>query len=61
MIVFLREKFIAQIFLIVVGVAFLIGSFLLFDIVGGDGVLGGGRESAVAFEINGVKIRVGGR
>ena len=35
MIVFLREKFIAQIFLIVVGIAFLIGSFLLFDIVGG--------------------------
>ena len=57
MIVFLREKFIAQIFLIVVGIAFLIGSFLLFDIVGGDGVLGGGRESAVAFEINGVKIQ----
>ena len=57
MIVFLREKFIAQIFLIVVGIAFLIGSFLLFDIVGGGGALGGGRESAVAFEINGAKIQ----
>ncbi len=57
MIVFLREKFIAQIFLIVVGIAFLIGSFLLFDIVGGGGALGGGRENAVAFEINGAKIQ----
>jgi peptidyl-prolyl cis-trans isomerase D len=56
MIVFLREKFIAQIFLIVVGIAFLIGSFLLFDIVGGGGALGGGREDPIAFEINGVKI-----
>ena len=56
MIVFLREKFIAQIFLIVVGIAFLVGSFLLFDIVGGGGALGGGREDPVAFEINGVKI-----
>ena len=35
MIVFLREKFIAQLFLIVVGIAFLVGSFLLYDIVGG--------------------------
>ena len=57
MIVFLREKFIAQIFLIVVGIAFLIGSFLLFDIVGGGGALGGGRSDPVAFEINGVKIQ----
>ena len=57
MIVFLREKFIAQIFLIVVGIAFLIGSFLLFDIVGGGGALGGGRGDPVAFEINGVKIQ----
>ena len=56
MIVFLREKFIAQLFLIVVGIAFLVGSFLLFDIVGGGGALGGGREDPVAFEINGVKI-----
>ena len=57
MIVFLREKFIAQIFLIVVGIVFLIGSFLLFDIVGGGGALGGGRDNAVAFEINGAKIQ----
>ena len=57
MIVFLREKFIAQIFLIVVGIVFLIGSFLLFDIVGGGGALGGGRGDPVAFEINGVKIQ----
>ena len=57
MIVFLREKFIAQIFLIVVGIAFLIGSFLLFDIVGGGGALGGGRGDPIAFEINGVKIQ----
>ena len=58
MIVFLREKFIAQLFLIVVGIAFLVGSFLLYDIVGGGGVLGGGgREDVVAFEINGVKIQ----
>ena len=57
MIVFLREKFIAQIFLIVVGIAFLIGSFLLFDIVGGGGALGGGKSDPVAFEINGVKIQ----
>ncbi len=58
MIVFLREKFIAQLFLIVVGIAFLVGSFLLYDIVGGGGVLGGGgRDDVVAFEINGVKIQ----
>ena len=57
MIVFLREKFIAQLFLIVVGIVFIIGSFLLFDIVGGDGALGGGRDNPVAFEINGVKIQ----
>ena len=57
MIVFLREKFIAQIFLIVVGIVFIVGSFLLFDIVGGGGVLGGGRNDPVAFEINGVKIQ----
>ncbi|MCE2394779.1 peptidyl-prolyl cis-trans isomerase [Candidatus Poribacteria bacterium] len=57
MIVFLREKFIAQIFLIVVGIVFIIGSFLLFDIVGGGGALGGGRDNPVAFEINGVKIQ----
>ena len=56
MIVFLREKFIAQIFLIVVGIAFLVGSFLLYDVVGGNGVLGGG-DDAVAFEINGTKIQ----
>lgn len=57
MIVFLREKFIAQLFLIVVGIVFIIGSFLLFDIVGGGGVLGGGGNDPVAFEINGVKIQ----
>ena len=57
MIVFLREKFIAQLFLIVVGIVFIIGSFLLFDIVGGGGALGGGRDNPVAFEINGVKIQ----
>ncbi len=57
MIVFLREKFIAQLFLIVVGIVFIIGSFLLFDIVGGGGALGGGRNDPVAFEINGVKIQ----
>ena len=57
MIVFLREKFIAQIFLIVVGIVFIVGSFLLFDIVGGGGVLGGGQNDPVAFEINGVKIQ----
>ena len=57
MIVFLREKFIAQLFLIVVGIVFIIGSFLLFDIVGGGGALGGGSDNPVAFEINGVKIQ----
>ena len=57
MIVFLREKFIAQLFLIVVGIVFIIGSFLLFDIVGGGGALGGGSNNPVAFEINGVKIQ----
>ncbi len=57
MIVFLREKFIAQLFLIVVGIVFIIGSFLLFDIVGGGGALDGGRDTPVAFEINGVKIQ----
>ena len=57
MIVFLREKFIAQLFLIVVGIVFIIGSFLLFDIVGGGGWLGGGRDNPIAFEINGVKIQ----
>ena len=57
MIVFLREKFIAQLFLIVVGIVFIIGSFLLFDIVGGDGALSGGRDNPIAFEINGVKIQ----
>ncbi len=57
MIVFLREKFIAQLFLIVVGFVFIVGSFLLFDIVGGGGVLSGGQNDPVAFEINGVKIQ----
>ena len=57
MIVFLREKFIAQIFLIVVGIVFLVGSFLLFDIFGGGGILDVGRNDPVAFEINGVKIQ----
>ena len=57
MIVFLREKFIAQIFLIVVGIVFIIGSFLLLDIVGGGGALSGGSDNPVAFEINGVKIQ----
>ena len=60
MIVFLREKFIAQIFLVAVGIAFIIGSILLFDVAGGEGgVLGGrgGREDAVAFEINGAEIQ----
>lgn len=57
MIVFLREKFIAQLFLIVVGIVFIIGSFLLFDIVGGGGALSGGRDNPIAFEINGVKIQ----
>ena len=57
MIVFLREKFIAQLFLIVVGIVFIIGSFLLFDIVGGGGALEWGSDNAVAFEINGVKIQ----
>lgn len=57
MIVFLREKFIAQLFLIVVGIVFLVGSFLLFDIFGGGGILDVGRNDPVAFEINGVKIQ----
>ena len=54
---FLGRKFIAQLFLIVVGIVFIVGSFLLFDIVGGGGVLGGGRNDPVAFEINGIKIQ----
>ncbi len=57
MIVFLREKFIAQIFLVVVGLAFLIGSLLLFDVAGGNSLFNRNDAGEVVLEINGAKVR----
>ena len=58
MIVFLREKFIAKIFMAVVGVVFIIGTLLLFDITGGRQV-SSERDDEVVVNIGGTEIRRG--
>lgn len=58
MIVFLREKFIAKIFMAVVGVVFVIGTLLLFDITGGRQV-SSERDDEVVAKVGGTEIRRG--
>ena len=58
MIVFLREKFIAKIFMAVVGVVFIIGTLLLFDITGGRQV-SSERDDEVVAKVGGTEIRRG--
>ena len=58
MIVFLREKFIAKIFMAVVGVVFIIGTILLFDITGGRQAISERDEEIVA-KIGGAEVRRG--
>lgn len=58
MIVFLREKFIAKIFMAVVGVVFIIGTLLLFDITGGRQV-SSERDEEIVAKIGSTEIRRG--
>ena len=58
MIVFLREKFIAKIVMAVVGVVFIIGTLLLFDITGGRQMTSE-RDDEVVAKIGGTEIRRG--
>lgn len=58
MIVFLREKFIAKIFMTVVGVVFIIGTLLLFDITGGRQV-SSERDDEVVAKIGGTEVKRG--
>ncbi len=58
MIVFLREKFIAQIFMWVIAVVFVIGSLLLYSSMSGNSSSGPG-EGDVVLQINGEKVRRG--
>ena len=58
MIVFLREKFIAKIFMTVVGVVFIIGTVLLFDITGGRQA-SSERDEEVVAKIGGTEVRRG--
>ncbi len=58
MIVFLREKFIAKIFMTVVGVVFIIGTVLLFDITGGRQA-NSERDEEVAAKIGGTEVSRG--
>ncbi len=58
MIVFLREKFIAKIFMTVVGVVFIIGTLLLFDITGGRQA-SSERDDEVVAKIGGTEVRRG--
>ena len=55
MIVFLREKFIAKIFMWAVGIAFIAGSLLLFDVAGGGNPFDKNSD-VVVLEINGVEV-----
>ena len=58
MIVFLREKFIAQIFMWIIAVVFVIGSFLLYTSMSGSSGSGPGDDDVV-LKINGAKVRRG--
>ena len=55
MIVFLREKFIAQIFMWIIAVAFVIGSILLYSSFSGNSSVGRGNDEVV-LKINGAKV-----
>ena len=58
MIVFLREKFIAKIFMTVVGIVFIIGTVLLFDITGGRQA-SSERDEEVVAKIGGTEVKRG--
>ncbi len=58
MIVFLREKFIAKIFMTVVGIVFIIGTVLLFDITGGRQA-SSERDEEVVAKIGGAEVNRG--
>ena len=58
MIVFLREKFIAQIFMWIIAIVFVIGSFLLYTTMSGNSSAGPGDDDVV-LKINGAKVRRG--
>ena len=58
MIVFLREKFIAKIFMTVVGIVFIIGTVLLFDITGGRQA-SSERDEEVVAKIGGTEVSRG--
>ena len=58
MIVFLREKFIAKIFMAVVGFVFIIGTVLLFDITGGRQA-SSERDDEIVAKIGGTEVRRG--
>ena len=58
MMVFLREKFIAQIFMWVIAIVFVIGSLLLYSSMSGNSSSGPG-DDVVVLEINGEKVRRG--
>ena len=56
MMIFLREKFIAQIMMIIIGIMFLIGAVLLGNQKWG-GSSGGGREDDVVLKISGTEVK----
>ena len=56
MMVFLREKFIAQIFMWIIAIVFVIGSFLLYTSMSGNSGAGPGDDDVV-LKINGSKVR----
>ena len=58
MMVFLREKFIAQIFMWIIAIVFVIGSFLLYTSMSGNSGAGPGDDDVV-LKINGSKVRRG--
>ena len=58
MIVFLREKFIAQIFMWIIAIVFVIGSLLLYTSMSGNSGSGPG-EGDVVLQINGEKVKRG--
>ena len=56
MIIFLREKFIAQIMMIMITIMFVIGAVLLGNQKWG-GSSGGGREDDVVLKISGTEVK----
>jgi len=58
MIVFLREKFIAQIFMWIIAIVFVIGSLFLYSSMSGNSGSGPGDDDVV-LKINGMKVRRG--